>query len=206
MFVADLMSADPITVLEEDRVSKVERLLREHNVHQLPVLDQGGRLTGIITDRDVRSAVGYDARLGEGLSVSEIMSASPATVSLDAALDEALRMLRRNRFNALPVVNSDELVGIITKQDVLRAFHDVLGLGREGERVEVALPNPRDDLRDAFAALQSFDGEVIGAIVSTMRRDGDEPVLSLRIAGTKGRPAERALSAAGLIVLVPEHS
>ena len=206
MFVADRMTANPHKAFEEDPVSNVEQLLRQHRIHQLPVVDHAGRLTGIITDRDVRSAVGYDAVLGDGLSVSEVMTASPTTVSLDAALDDALRILCTNRFNALPVMNNHDLVGIITRQDVLSAFHDILGLNRKSHRVEIALPNLRDDLRDAFKALHSLDGEVISVVVSSMRKDGDEPTLYLRIAGSKGRLAERALRNAGLIVLEPEYS
>lgn len=64
----------------------------------------------------------------------------------------------------------------------------------------------KESVVPAFAALHSLDGDVISAVVSSMKKDGDEPTLSLRIAGSKARLAERALRNAGLIVLEPEYS
>ncbi len=206
MFVSDYMTRDLKTVRENDRVSLAQQFLRVHNCHQLPVLDGSKRLVGIVTDRDVRSAVGYDATLGDELFVSEIMNAAPVSICLNASFDEALEMLIANRFNALPVIENDGLVGIITRQDALRAFQQLLGLGQEGRRVEIALPQLRDDLCDAFKALQLFDGDILSAVVSSMRRDGDEPTLYLRVAGSDTRSVEKALRNAGLIVLVPEHA
>lgn len=205
MFIADYLTRDPKTVLDSDPVSKAQEILRERNCHQLPVIDDAKRLIGIVSDRDIRSAMGYDRTLGDELRVAEVMTASPTTIRLDAPLDEALEMLCQNRFNALPVMENSTLVGIITRQDILKAFHVLLGLDAPGRRVEIALPNIREDLHAAFGALRTFDGDVVGAVVSNTRRDGDEPTLYLRVAGTQSRPAEHLLRHAGLIVLVPEH-
>jgi len=206
MFVVSYMSPDPITVCMGESVSTAWKLLRRHNILQLPVLDDSARLTGIISDRDVRSAVGYDATLEEKLSVSEVMTANPKTIALEATVDEALGVFFAGRFNAWPVMNGDELKGIITAKDLLRAFHHILGLDREGSRIEIALPNLRIDPADAFKALTAYDGEILSAIVSSMRRDGDEPTLYVRVAEQSGRAVEETLRRAGLIVLVPEHS
>ncbi len=205
MFVSDYMTPDPKTVRENDRVSLAEQILRIVNCHQLPVLDRSKRLTGIVSDRDVRSAVGYDAKLGDELFVSEIMTAAPVSIPLSASFDEALELLTSNRFNALPVLDDGTLVGIITRQDLLRAFHKILGLDVKGRRVEIALPQIREDLCDAFKAIRSYEGDIVSVIVSSMRRDGDEPTLYLRVAGSDPRSIEQALRTAGLIVLVPEH-
>ena len=91
------------------------------------------------------------------------------------------------------------------RADVLRAFHRTLGLDLPGHRIEIALPTIREDLANVFNTLQNFEGGIVSAVVSPMRNDGDEPMLYLRVTGKSGRPAEKALRDAGLIVLVPEH-
>ena len=205
MFVADYMNSAPPTIGDRDTLAEAQETMVLHGVLELPVVDESGRFVGIITDRDVRSAVGYDRAIPERLRVSEVMTANPRTISLDATLDEALELFCLNRFNALPVMEGLRLAGIITRQNMLRAFHRVLGLDQEGTRVEIALPDLRRDLADAFAALRGFEGMLLSAIVSPMRRDGDEPTLYLRVGGAHGREVEVLLRRAGLIVLVPEH-
>ncbi len=211
MFVADLMTPEPVFAREDDVVAATDRLLRSHRFHQLPVVDPSNRLVGIVTSRQIACAVGFGADVADPdprLRVAEIMTSDPLTVSYKAPLDEALGILRQNRFNALPVVRHGELLGIITKHDVLRAFCSVLGLDRPegaGTRIEFALPSPKDDLAGAFEALRHCDCELISAVVSQMRTDGSEPAVYLRVAVTYAHRAEDHLRRAGLIILAPEH-
>lgn len=204
MFVEDYMTPHPETVTEDALLSTVQTLLHGQGIHQVPVVGQGDVLVGIITDRDVRSAVGYDETLTERLRVAEVMSANPTTISVGASLDEALQVFCTRRFGALPVVEGERLVGIITRHDILSAFNAILGLDEPGSRVEIALPNAKEDLADAFCTLKDGSGKLISAIVSGMRRDGGEPALYLRVSNEDPREVERQLRRAGLIVLVPE--
>ncbi len=205
MFVAELMTRNPRTVVESDPVSLARTLLREGDFHQLPVMDESNRLVGIISDRDVRSAIGFDRKLDDELYVSEVMTANPTTIPLGATLDRALGVLCVGSFNALPVMEKNHVVGIITRRDVLEAFRKVLGLDRDGSRLEIALPNLCDDLSQAFSALKACQCDVTSAVVSSMRADGDEPMLYLRVVAGRAGAVERTMRAAGLIVLVPEH-
>lgn len=121
MFVQSYMTPNPTTLREQDRVSKAAETMRSRHVRQIPVVDEAGRFTGIVTDRDVRSAVGYDRTIGEKLRIAEIMTADPETLPLRATLDEALEKFRRHSFNAFPILESDNLVGIITRGEIGRA-------------------------------------------------------------------------------------
>ncbi len=206
MFIDDYMTPNPVTVRADAPLAAAQTILQERLFHHLPVVDDADRLVGIVTDRDVRSAVGVEKVLSEKLTVSEVMTADPVTISAKMTLDEALAIFCSNRFGALPVVNQDELVGIITTYDILRAFYDVLGLDQPGCRVEVALPDLRADLAQTFEALRSCPQDMISAVVSRMRRDGGEPALYLRVAGTDPRLVERHLREKALIVLEPEQA
>lgn len=204
MFIDDYMTRDPITVRDDAPLAQAHALLDKHRFHHLPVLDESGRLVGIVTDRDVRSAVGFEKVLSEKLSVSEVMTADPVTVAPKMTLDEALAIFCSNRFGALPVCDDGKLVGIISTHDVLRAFFQVLGLDQPGCRIEVALPNIRNDLAHVFEALKACPSDIVSAVVSRMRRDGGEPALYLRVSGNDARPIERFLRDKALIVLEPE--
>ena len=71
----------PITITAGTSVQRVAELFEEHRIRHLPVLDEAQRLVGILTDRDLRSAVGYDVEDRLELTAGEIMTAEPVTVS-----------------------------------------------------------------------------------------------------------------------------
>lgn len=206
MFIADRMTAKPVTVLASETLATAAELLRSKDIHHLPVVDASDRLVGIISDRDVRSATGFDRHPDAQLTVAEVMTSEPRTLPLNSTLDEALDVFCTARLGALPVVSSGQLVGIISRRDLLQAFHDVLGLGAPGVRIEVALPNGPVDLAHAFEALKDCGDALISAIVSQLRKDGSEPSLYLRVQSAHARDVERRLRDATLILLLPEQS
>ena len=205
MFIEDYMSPDPVTVRQDAPLAEAARLMRQHHFRQLPVMDQGGRLVGIITDRDLRQTVGFGEPLRENLIVADVMTVDPITIPLSATMDDAVRVLADRGFGALPVVRSNKLVGIITYMDILRAFAEVFGLDQPGYRIEVALPDGYADVARAFQALKDSNGTLLAAVVSRTRRDGGEPALYLRVAREQRENVERKLRAARVILLQPEH-
>jgi acetoin utilization protein AcuB len=206
MYVADYMTRDPVVVAETDLLSKAEEIARAKTVHQLPVLDESKRLTGIITDRDIRSAVGYDHTLREKLQVQEVMTQEPITVRPDDTLSYVLKQFCEHRFGAMPVIQSNQLVGIITRHDLLMAMSVMLGLDRSGMNIEVSLPDLFTNLAKAFEALCKSDCTLHGAVVARSRDGGDEPSLYLRV-GIHDKPVvEKRLRHAGLILLESEES
>ncbi len=205
MFVENHMTREPVTVRPDTEVPKVANLLASNRIRHLPVVDEHERLVGIVTDRDVRSATGYDTMDALHLKAENIMTVDPTTIRGNAPLEDALTILSSRRFGALPVVKAGRLVGIISRHDVLGAMNRLLGLDQSGTRIEVALPDPKTDLAAAFDALGRCDAELISAIASRVRDDGEEPALYLRIAGSNRRAVESELRQAGLILLVPDN-
>ncbi len=205
MFVANYMKHNPYTVGENALLATASQLMHMHQILHLPVVDNGRRLVGILSDRDVRSAVGFDRTLPDRLTVAETMTVDPVTIQADDTIEQAIEILTTNRFGALPVMRAGQLAGIITTKDVLRAFHEVLGLTEDGRRIEVALPDGRVDLASVFQALQDGGHEVISAVVSRTRRDGGEPSLYLRVATDQRKSIEQCLRKAMAILLAPEQ-
>jgi signal-transduction protein with cAMP-binding, CBS, and nucleotidyltransferase domain len=133
------------------------------------------------------------------------MLSDPVSITADATLGAALRVMHAQRVSSLPVVDAGGRVeGIITRQDLLSLMCRMLALDHEGSSVELALHEEKTDLVAAFEVLNSLKTEVLSAVASLVRDDGDEPALYLRIAQRNPRPVESALARAGLILLEPE--
>lgn len=127
--VREWMSSDPITITPETTLPEAHRLMMEHSIRRLPVIDDG-QLVGIVTLGDVRGAEPSGATslsiweinyLVSRLRVDEIMTPRPFTISENATLGEAAQMMLKYKISGLPVVNaSGELTGIITESDIFR--------------------------------------------------------------------------------------
>lgn len=129
--VGDLMTESPDTAPVSATLRDVLQHMKRDNCRQLPVVDAEQRLVGIITDRDVRLAMNsplllrerwQDEALLDSVTAESCMTAGPLTVGPDVPAYEAAEMLATHKFGALPVVDGDELVGILSVTDVLRAF------------------------------------------------------------------------------------
>lgn len=129
MQVRELMTSNPVTVSPEDDLGVAIEAMVKHGIRELPVLENGA-LAGILTDRDVKMALGPDARQLDldaidprqlDGSVDWFMTSGVATVEADATLATATRKVLDLRVGALPVVENGALVGILSTTDLLRA-------------------------------------------------------------------------------------
>jgi CBS domain-containing protein/uncharacterized membrane protein YuzA (DUF378 family) len=115
--VRQVMTSEPATVDPSTSIAEAARMLKQHDVGSLPVVE-GGRLTGIVTDRDIALRVVGEERDPATVSVGDVASGRPATVRPDQQLDEALRVMAKQQVRRLPVVENDRLVGILAQADV----------------------------------------------------------------------------------------
>lgn len=132
MIVRDVMTQSPIAVPGETSVRSAIALLEPLEIRHLPVTDAQGRLAGIISERDLHSfyapreelagdwAVKVRAKLDE--PVSRIMVAPAISVNVDAPITTAIERMLDGRVSALPVLDGERLVGLVSYVDVLRAF------------------------------------------------------------------------------------
>lgn len=126
--VKDWMSTDVITITPETTLPEAHQLMTNEEIRRLPVVDGNGRLIGIVTIGDIRSAEPSPATslsiwemnyLLSSLKVDKIMTPNPRTIRAEATLGEAARMMLEHRVSGLPVVDDDfRVVGIITESDI----------------------------------------------------------------------------------------
>ena len=137
--VKDWMARSPATIHSDALVRGAVDMMRKRRIRHLPVVDREGHLVGIVTDRDLRHVV-FDpvlqdrlgADLGEALgafTVRDVMTWGVVTVHPESDVRHAARLMREQKIGALPVVDGDRVVGILTEADVLRVFQEVLGRG-----------------------------------------------------------------------------
>ena len=133
MIVRQAMTKAVVAVKPRDSVVHARALLEKHRINQLPVLVDG-RLVGIVTDRDLRDAFpqllaipgrpgsGKRFRELEGVNVEDVMTRNVACITPEDTVLEAVRILRRERIGALPVIAEGQLAGILSRSDVLDAY------------------------------------------------------------------------------------
>ncbi len=127
-FVREWMTSNPITITPQTTLPETHRLMREHKIRRLPVINKG-KLVGIVTLGDIREAQPSDATtlsiyelnyLMDQVTAKEFMTQDPVTVSPDATIGEAARLMVEHKIGGLPVMEDGELVGIITETDLCR--------------------------------------------------------------------------------------
>jgi CBS domain-containing protein len=157
MQVSEIMTRDPVTVQADANVREAARIMREHRIGGLPVLD-GTRLVGMVTDSDllallstrppsedlwlpspleiievpIREFINWEktkAALADigTMPVSKVMSEPPITIDEEVAIEDAAALMLREGIVRLPVIRETEVVGIVTRSDIVQG----LAAGRE---------------------------------------------------------------------------
>ena len=143
MKAADVMTREILSVAPDASVLEAVRLMLQHKISGLPVIDAAGRLQGILTEGDFlrRVETGTErkrsrfvefllgpGRLAEeythasGRRVSEVMTPDVQTVTEDAPLEQVVHLMERHRVKRIPVVRGDKVVGIGTRKNLMRAL------------------------------------------------------------------------------------
>ena len=121
MLVRDRMSARPVTIRSDADYKAALKLMEEHRLHHVPVLDADRRLVGIVAERDLLLAA--TRHLQSAIEVAEVMHRNVTTANLDMPIAEAATLMVDNRIGGLPVLDENEqVIGVITETDIFRAF------------------------------------------------------------------------------------
>jgi acetoin utilization protein AcuB len=132
MALQDIMTARVVTVEMDDRLKAVKEIFDTMKFHHLLVVDEHGKLSGVVSDRDLLKAlspyVGSAAETARDLAtlnkrVHQIMSRNPVTLRPDSSVSEAARLILEHRISCIPVVNgAGKPVGIVSWRDLLKSL------------------------------------------------------------------------------------
>jgi acetoin utilization protein AcuB len=214
MFVARTMKKKIVTAALSTSLFEAQRLMREHNIRQIPVVSEDGTLLGIVSDRDIRAAVlpaglvpGFTAGKAEKFMkntlVERVMTRKVVTAMLTDTLEDAIVLLHDYRVNALPVVDAaGKVAGMITRTDALKAFIDALGVGEVSSRLEVVVPDRPGTLAQLAAIIGSFNVNIT-SVLSTRHVEGGKRANFFRVATLNVGPIRKAIEEAGFEILNP---
>jgi len=207
--VRDAMTREVVTVGPEAGANEAWGLCREKNIRHLPVVD-GGRLVGIVSDRDLRDVSpprgtqDQENTLG-WVRVRDIMSASVVTAHPLDTIDHAARVIYENRFNCLPVCAEGELAGIITSSDLVRTLVELAGAQGRGSWVEVEVLNEPGQLAEVTSVIRDRHVNIASVFLAPASRDAFRTIV-LRLETTDPVSVARSLHDAGYSVTATESS
>ena len=117
MQISKLMTAKVLTVSPDDSLAHANAIMEQNRFRTLPVVS-GGKLVGILTDRDVKKYWGrFDVT-----KVEAAMTSDPLTIGPDSSAEDAARMMLQHKISGFPVLENGKLVGVVTTSDLLKAF------------------------------------------------------------------------------------
>lgn len=195
MNVSDVMTRNVISVRPNDTILKAARLMLQNRISGLPVVDAEGGLVGMVTEGDFlrRAEIDTERRrpkwlqfvLGpgriadeftqaSGRKVEEVMTQEPVTVGEDASLATVVELMERNDIKRLPVMRDGQLVGIVSRANLMRAL---VSEAREAKTSADDDPALRDRILAAFAAqpwAPRIDATIKGGVVELWGTITDE--------------------------------
>jgi len=176
MLVQGWMSVDVITVEEDTSMMKASIIMKENKIRCLPVVDKGGKVVGIVTDRDLRDASPSKATtldvyelnyLLSSMKIRDIMTKEIVYVRPDETAEFAALLMLENKISSLPVVNNkNRLVGIITQTDIFKLLISIAGVYSGGIQFAFSLEDRPGSIKDAADVIRSYGGRIV-SILST---------------------------------------
>jgi len=122
--VRDIMTADPTCVRASETVHDAATKMARLSVGALPIRGEDNRLKGMLTDRDIVVKVLAEGKDAGAVHAGELAEGTPATVAADADIRQVLQTMSERKVRRLPVLDGDQLVGIVAQADVARALPD----------------------------------------------------------------------------------
>lgn len=175
MLVKNWMSKEVITVHVNNTMQDAAKLLREHGIRMLPVMEQG-ELVGIVTDRDMKRASASDAttldvheliHLVSTIKIKHIMRKNPITVPFDFTVEETAEVLLKNKISGVPVVNHDkEIVGTITQTDLFKLLISLTGAGAKGLQFAFEAEDRPGSIKELADIIRKYGGRIVSILSS----------------------------------------
>jgi acetoin utilization protein AcuB len=193
LLVRDWMTRKLVTLSPEASVAEALTLCRERRIRHIPILEEG-RLVGIVSDRDLRDASPAlgDAERASALQeirVGDVMTREVSTADPQDSIENVAQEMYELKIGSLPVVAEgpvvdeglavaeEELLGIVTSSDVMRALVTLAGLPEPGCRIEVRAPNRAGILAEVAGKIQDLGVDIFSVLSDPDRRSGNRTMV-----------------------------
>lgn len=211
MLIRNWMTKEVITVRPETSMLKASKLMKEHDIRRLPVVDTENHVVGIVSDRDIKDASPSKATtldmhelyyLLSELKIKSIMTPNPVTVSPTDTVETVAILMEERGFGGVPVVDDDgKLVGIISDHDIFKVLISITGVRQGGVQLAFDLPDQPGSMRPIFDALRANQASIISILSSN-----DATELGTRHVFIRLRPMEQSAEDALIHLLKKEFN
>ena len=188
MLISPWMTTEAISVQPDTSLSRCQKLMKEHGVRRLPVVDDSNRVIGIISDRDVKSASPSKATSLEvheiqyllaEVKAKDIMTSNPICVKSNESISKVALIMLDKKIGGMPVVDDDNhLLGIITDQDLFKLLVEITGVRQGGVQLNFVISDAPGSMRVLFDTLRERRARILSVL--TAYQDGKRNV-SIRI-------------------------
>ena len=193
LLARDWMTRKLVTLSPEASVAEALTLCRERRIRHIPILEEG-RLVGIVSDRDLRDAspaLGDTQRASalQEIRVGDVMTREVSTADPQDSIENLAQEMYELKIGSLPVVAEgpmvdeglavaeEELMGIVTSSDVMRALVTLAGLPEPGCRIEVRAPNRVGVLAEVAGKIQDLEVDIFSVLSDPDRRSGNRTMV-----------------------------
>ena len=189
MAVKDFMTRKVVYISPNTTIAHAADMMREQKLHRLPVIEND-QLVGLVTEGTIAEASPSKATslsiyemnyLLNKTKVGDVMIRDVVTISQFASLEDATSLMLKNKIGILPVVDNEQLYGVITDRDIFKAFLEVSGYGEEGVRLRFVTENKVGVLEQIIRLLVE-ENLNISNTVNIPRKDG-KVVIEVQLAG-----------------------
>ncbi len=173
MRIRNWMTSDVITVTPETSVSRADKLMKNHDIKSLPVVDNQMNVVGLVSYSDIQAASPSAATsldmhevqyLLAELKVKEIMTIKPRCIKPDDSVENVAILMEENGFGSLPVTDDDKIVGIITEHDIFKVLIDITGARHAGTKLAFACNDGDIRATDIFSVINKHGARLISAL------------------------------------------
>lgn len=191
MLVGERMSRPIITTTANVPIPEAHKLMRDRNIRRLPVVNEKGKLIGIISNYDILNASPSPATslsiwemnyLINEIKVKDVMTKDIITVDEDDTIEKAARIMADNKVGGLPVMRGDSPVGVITETDLFKIFLELMGARDPGVRVTVLVSNKVGELANLTKAISEAGGNFI-AFGQFLGEDATNREITFKVSG-----------------------
>jgi acetoin utilization protein AcuB len=193
MLVVERMTSDPVTVTGQATVEEALATINKHALHHLPVVDERGRLVGIVSEKDL-------LRANSEMQVAQVMTRDVVTVTEYTALEDAARVMADRTISSLPVMRNGKLVGIITETDLFLIFLELLGGREQGVRLTMLIPEEKGMLASVTGEIANMGGNIL-ALSTFMGEDPTNRMVTVKVADVNTEKLVAIMEALGMEIV-----
>lgn len=171
MLVANWMTKEVVTITPDRSMMKASKVMKDKGISRVPVVDENGKIVGIISDRDIKDASPSKATtldmhelyyLLSEIKIKDIMTKKVTTIRVDETVEKAAVLMLEGNFGGLPVLDeNDKVVGIVTDTDVFKVLVEISGVYAGGSQVCLQISTDPGSLTPVLALLKEHGARIM---------------------------------------------